>query len=281
MTGRAFHAMGTEWWVAADRDDLLPAAEALVHGLEDHLTRFTPSSALCRLNSQRRSEDPLLREILAEALRLGDRTGGAFDPTLGRDLVGLGYDRTFTELGVASPYFPDLQRRDGQRQVHLTPTGVVLDGPFDVDLGGIGKGWTVDRVHDWLRSAGARRVLVDGGGDLRGSGQAWPIGVESGGAVSLVDGAIATSSTRMRRWRAADGVERHHLLDPRTREPATSRVEVATVRAATATLADVLATALIVDPDGVLPLLGGLGADALLGDAARRWWVTSNWKEAA
>ncbi len=278
MTGRAFRAMGTDWWVAADRDDLLPTAEVLVQALDERLTRFSPRSALGRLNRDRRSDDPLLHELLAEALRLRDLTGGAFDPTLGRDLAALGYDRPFGDLGVAPP------RRPGpvsDRLVHLTPGGVVLEGDFDIDLGGIGKGWAVDYVHGWLRAAGATRVLVDGGGDLRGSGDTWPVGVEDGGAVALADEALATSSTRVRRWRAASGVEHHHVLDPRTREPAASPVEVATVRAPTATLADVLATALIVDPAGVLPRLAGLGAEALVGDAAGRWWVTAAWRAAA
>lgn len=285
MTGRCFRAMGTEWWVASDRDDLLPTAETLVHALDERLTRFSPTSALGRLNRERRSEDPLLRQVLEEALRLRDHTGGVFDPTLGRALVALGYDRTFADLAPAPRERPGLDARhhgpDGDHHIHLTPTGVLLDGNFDVDLGGIGKGWAVDHVHDWLRAAGASRVLVDGGGDLRGSGQAWPIGVEDGGAVNLVDGALSTSSTRARRWRAADGAERHHVLDPRTCEPATSSVEVVTVRAATATLADVLATALIVDPAGVLPRLAHLGAEALMRDAAGRWWATPHWTEGA
>jgi thiamine biosynthesis lipoprotein len=270
--------MGTAWWIAADREDLLPAAEDLVHALEARLTRFSPGSALARLNRERRSDDPLVRALLAEALRLRDATGGAFDPTLGRDLADLGYDRSFDAIGSPAPR---PLAPAGERRVALDAAGVTLHGAFDVDLGGIAKGWAVDRVHDWLMAGGASRALVDGGGDLRAAGGGWPVGLEDGGAVDLADGAIATSSTRVRRWRGKDGATRHHVIDPRTRAPAASAVEVATVLAPTATLADVLATALIVDPAGVLPRLAGLGARAMIGDADGRWWVSDGWRAAA
>ena len=68
--------------------------------------------------------------------------------------------------------------------------------------------------------------------------------------MELADGAVATSSTEHRRWTGADGVARHHLIDPSTGSPAESRFASVSVVAATASTAEVLAKAAIVAGDG-------------------------------
>lgn len=92
---------------------------------------------------------------------------------------------------------------------------------------------------------------------------------------------MATSSTRDRRWRSVDGAELHHVLDPFTRSPACSELVTVTVRAADATTADVLATALLVRPAAVLGRLSAFRASALVEDQNGNRWTTSSWKEAA
>jgi thiamine biosynthesis lipoprotein len=131
-----------------------------------------------------------------------------------------------------------------------------------IDLGGVAKGWTVDRSADLLK--GYPSWLVNAGGDLyaRGagpSGEGWMVGVEDPycpGSDALVmritDVAVATSSTLRRRWASADGAQCHHLIDPRTGRPAETDLVSVTVLGRTVVEAEVEAKALL--------LLGSAGA---------------------
>lgn len=272
MMQRAFYAMGTVWWIRCDAPALLAQAEALVHDAEARLSRFRPTSALAALNRDGHSVDPLLADVVRAALRFHSLTGGAFDPTLGARLAALGYDRTFTAIRRPPPLPPE--RGDLRPRVAVDGDRVDLEGPGALDLGGVAKGFTVDRVVAHLLAGGAREVLIDGGGDLRGAGGSWPIGAGDGLVVESGLGAVATSSTRRRRWRDAGGTALHHILDPRTGRPAAAAIDTATVVAPDATTADALATALLVDPDAVMPLLPSLGAHALVSDLHGTWWTT-------
>lgn len=275
MTPRTFHAMGTDWWIASDRPERLPLAEAFVRDVEARLSRFLEDSALARANREREATDPVLAEVVGLALELGRRTGGAFDPTMGLDLARLGYDRAFTGIGRPAV----IGGRRTALAVRVEGDRVRLDGDGHLDLGGIAKGWTVDRVHDRLREGGAGWALVDGGGDLRGSGRDWPVGLGDDGVVTLRGDAVATSSVRVRAWVGADEARRHHVLDPATGLPSAGALTDAVVRAADATTADALATALLAAPERVLPRLAGLGARAMARDDEGRWWSTPDWSE--
>lgn len=278
----AFAAMGTGWWIRCDRASSAATAEALVRRLEARLSRFLPDSSLVRLNRERTVRCPDLALATTRALEVRAATDGAFDPTLGRDLAALGYDRTFDEVRSA-PHRAALarsglavQRGPGRGPTKVVVDGdeVTLDGPGDLDLGGIGKGLAVDLVLELLRARGVRAALVDGGGDIRGFGGPWPIGVADDLAVSTSAGAIATSSILERRWTAPDGLERHHILDPRSGLPALGPFDTATVIAPDCATADALATALLVDPLAVIAHLPALGAHAVARSAPGRWWMS-------
>lgn len=281
MSCREFHAMGTTWWVTCDAPGLLAGVERAVRALEGRLSRFLPDSALSQLDRERQVSDPALAAVTKVALALRTSTCGMFDPTLGAQLRGLGYDRPFVELGRAASVVTTPSPRPDALEVKVDGDRLSLTGEGSLDLGGIAKGWTVDRMLERLRRGGARWGLVDGGGDIRGFGRRWRIGVGDGLSVSVSEAAVATSSTLLRRWRDGAGLERHHIVDPRTGVPARTRVVTATVVAPTATEADGLATALLVDADLVLGRLPAHGARAALCDEGGRWWTTTDWREAA
>ena len=274
MTPRRFTAMSTSWWITADRPSLLPAAELSVRTFEARLSRFLPDSAVSRLNRARAATCPTLAAVTRRALALRDATGGAFDPTLGARLSALGYDRPFTLLARRRPSPAPPPAARATLTVRVDGDTVTLDGDGDLDLGGIAKGFTVDHVLAELLAAGATSALVDGGGDLRGAGCPWPVGVGDGLAVDAAHAAVATSSTLRRRWRDALDRPLHHVLDPRTGSPAAGPIDVATAIAPDAATADALATALLVDAPGLLPRLAALGAHALLRDTSGAWWAT-------
>ncbi len=140
---------------------------------------------------------------------------------------------------------------------------ITLPPNTGLDLGGIGKGWTVDRAAEVLRRFD--NFVVDAGGDIyaagtQDDGAPWTVGVEDptnrGRDVAVLavrDRAVVTSTTSRRRW-VLQGQERHHLIDPRTGHPAASGVASVTAIASSAARAETLAkAALLLGPrEGIL-----------------------------
>jgi len=226
----------------------LNEAEAFFREIEAELSRFRPDSGLSRLNAAAgdgpQAVSGTLRTVLGLALAAARDSGGIFDPTVLGPLRNAGYDRSFETLAAAGSTGMNAGAAFGWRQVELdTAHGTVeLPAGVGIDLGGIAKGWAVDRAAEMLGAWSA--ALVDAGGDIRASaapgGEPWPIAIEDPfdntrdlGVVRLVAGAVATSSVGRRRWQR-HGQPMHHLIDPRTGEPSRSDLHTVTVVAPTA-----------------------------------------------
>jgi thiamine biosynthesis lipoprotein len=272
---REFRAMGTDWWLRSEHADtaLLDQAERMVADFERRLSRFLPESSLSRLNRERRVDDSIVAQVVLAAEELRHLTSGAFDARSGAAVIAAGYDRDFATVRTVATVAPDIQRP----RVTVDGTSVTLSGDGTLDLGGIAKGWTVDRVADLLGEAGP--CLVDGGGDIAVRGQPhdaaeWVLGAGDDVAVGLFDASVATSSTLRRRWRAQNGELAHHIIDPQCAMPACG-MQTAVVVARNTALADALATALVADAARSLHALPVVGADAMLQHADGRWEMTS------
>jgi FAD:protein FMN transferase len=249
-----FEAMATDVEFLLDAEpsaeslEALRAAETEIHRLEALLSRFRPDSELSQLN--RRGSLVVGPDLLAAVeLALGGRrlTRGRFDPTVHDAVVAAGYDCSFDSLPLdrAEPVSPSLALCGGGVTVDAERSLIRLDPGVHLDLGGIGKGYAVDRVSEILSGVGP--CLVSLGGDLavRGGldGGPWPIGVDTPtGTITLglEDGAVATSGRDRRRWRV-NGEERHHLIDPSTGQPADTDLLRATAVAVTAVDAELMA----------------------------------------
>ena len=253
-------ALGSEARVLVLHHDQAAARTALgavvaeIGRLEDEFSLFRPWSALSRLNRDGRLERPSLdmRRLLAEALRFGDLTGGAFDVTV--QPLWLVHARHADDPPPAA--LAAAQALVGYRGIDVGAADVRLARPgMAVTLNGIAQGYITDRVTELLRDAGVPDVLVDVG-ELRGSGtgpggRPWEVGLEhpaapgAGLAVGLEDAAVATSAGRGGVFTA--DARRHHIIDPRTGgfPPADRAVSVVAPGAA---LADALATAVAVLP---------------------------------
>ncbi len=245
-------------------------------------TRFDPASPLMQANA-RPGEWHVVPPVLFDAVQAAhaayEETGGRFDPRVLGDLVRLGYDRSLpfgdgveTPSGGEAPSRAFAPWRPGFRagrhpELHL--------GGTPIDLGGIGKGlavrWAAQVLRDDLDD-----FLVDAGGDCDCDGtgpevDGWRVGVEdpTGGdlpvaVLGLRDRACATSSTRLRRWRAGDRTV-HHLIDPSTGLPGGDDLLAVTVVSTDAADAEVTTKALF---------LGGAGAiatEARVRDVAALW----------
>lgn len=238
--------------------------QLLFQQIEDTCSRFKPDSELSRINADGADGkplpiSPLLYDLLQEAKRAYQDTNGLFHPGLLRPLQAAGYNASFENLQPQTDAEQELPLPTPELPFHLDSWNrtVTLRPDVQLDLGGIAKGWTVDRAVSYLERHG--RGYVNAGGDLRVFGQVeepWRIGVEDPfdpkqdlAILTLHHGALATSSTVKRRWQQ-NSTWMHHLIDPQTGRPSTSSIASATVTAPTAVQADVWAkTVLLLGPE--------------------------------
>jgi thiamine biosynthesis lipoprotein len=260
-----FAAMGTNVTVSARSapDSLNCEAEALFNRVEGSCSRFDPTSDLSRVNRAPDVEHhvaPECAQIIDAAYRAYVVTDTLFDPRVLTSLVRAGYDRTFDDIDVGlvdtlAPVAEATAHTAWHPRVDLG-TGTVQVGSHPIDLGGIGKGWTVD-VAAATVGAGVTDCLINAGGDLvvRGDGpteDGWTVGIEdpndatvTAAVLRLHDAACATSSTTKRAWRRGHDVQ-HHLIDPRTGTPATGGIASVTVVAGSAVEAETWSKALLI-----------------------------------
>jgi len=258
MLRRAFRAMGTDVELLLDAepgeraDMALDRAEEEFERLEQVMSRFRDDSELSRLNREGVLENASLDlvRVVELALDARDATGGRFDPTVHDAVVAAGYDRTFDAVASDAPEAATAPTAHCGGSVRIDGTRIVLDPGGHLDLGGIGKGYTVDRVAELLAVLGP--CLVNAGGDLAVRGGSWPIGVTDDLTLELSRGGIATSGRDRRRW-LRGGEERHHLIDPSTGRPATATPLRVTVVAGSAAAAEVAAKAAFLGADIDLP----------------------------
>lgn len=218
----------------------------LLRELERRWSRFDPGSDVVRLNDAAPGEPvdvhPATAELLAVLPSLVTETAGAFDPTVLPDLVRAGYASSLRD-GRVAPALAAGRTRGRLDGIRIEGTTVRMPGEVTVDLGGVAKGHAAQLAVAELRGAGASGALVSIAGDVAvdgvpPEGGRWRIAVDDPrepgrrlAVLEIVAGAVATSSRVKRRWSAADGTDRHHLIDPRTGEPARTPVVAMTVAA--------------------------------------------------
>jgi thiamine biosynthesis lipoprotein len=292
MRQLAFRAMGTDvHLLTVDGDPSgadLVAARRQVQDFEQRWSRFLPDSELSRLNAaggQLTQVEPDTFALVSAAVDAWHLTAGRFDPTVLNALVSSGYDRTFEQMQHrADPPGPAGRSADspaevpGCARITLVPGAHLVGLPSGVglDLGGIAKGHTADRVALSLVESGAAGAMADVGGDLRVIGRppvgdSWLVAVDDPhrpgtdrATLACSEGAVATSSRLRRSWHD-EGRPRHHLIDPATGQPAAGDVDTAVVLAAEAAWAEVLAkSALIAGAEAGAELVGHFGATGLL-----------------
>ena len=286
-------SMGVTWRVslfaadAAEATACVTAALDEVSRLEGILSDYQSASELCQLSRAAPTAQPIpvgadLWQVLVQAVALRDRSGGAFDPTVGplttlwRQARRSGRLPTAGKLAAARQAVgPEtLSLAESQQAVSL------LRPDMRLDLGGIGMGYAIDRALAVLRERGITVAMVDASGDIGVIGCppgsiGWRIeldplgrrgGQESANAptvLTLVDAAITTSGDAFQAV-SIDGVRYSHIVDPRTGLGVVGPTGV-TVIAPTGTQADALATTLsVLGPQEGLPMV-----EATPGAAAR------------
>jgi thiamine biosynthesis lipoprotein len=265
--------------VVGGPEGLVEQARERIDDLERRWSRFRPDSEISRLNERAGqavevSDDTI--ELITRAIEAWRITGATFDPTVLGAVLRAGYTASFDQLSTnVAPGVSDLVI--ACTDIEIEGTTVRLPARTGFDPGGIGKGLAADLTAAELIAAGAAGVCINMGGDLRCAGlppdgEGWTVAIEHPWSsrlianVGIADGAVATSTTLRRRW-SVDGIERHHLIDPRTGEPADTDLNLVSVIAGTAWAAEVLAKAVLVRGSAhPFDLIDGTGAHALLVD---------------
>ena len=231
--------------------------------LEKLLSTWIPDSDVSRVNRAAGVDAVTtgseLREVLATARQMSDWTGGKFDVTFGA-LSGLwkfdhDQDNSIPDHQAVLARLPLVDYRairinDAAGTVFLARKGM------SIHLGGIGKGYAIDRGVAILRLRGFRDFMMQSGGDIYVSGlkdgRPWRLGIQdprgaanhSFAELDLSDGTFSTSGDYERAF-VKDGTRYHHILDPATGEPARG-VRSVTIVARRAVLADGLSTGVFI-----------------------------------
>lgn len=284
---------------ASASEEVAERATALVEHrlaeLEQRWSRFLPDSDLSRLSAA--DGKPVVVHpdtiVLLMAMRAAwHETDRDFDPSLLPALVAGGYARSLVDAARATTLPSTARDRADLDAMRLDDMTVTLPTGTALDSGGLGKGLAADLIADELMALGVAGCLVEVGGDVRVRGAApdgvsWRIRVEdpfdltaTRAFVRLVDGGIATSSQRKRRWLTTDGTDAHHLIDPATLRSAGTSIQTVTVVAATAARAEALTKPGFLRPlDDYLAWLPTRGAAALTIDADGVERTTPNWSD--
>lgn len=229
----------------AGADAAIDACMTWLREVERALTRFDSHSEMCQLNAAAgtwHTVSQLLFDAVEQSLIAAQATDGLFDPTLLPLLEALGYDRDFDSILAG-----EMEDDDGAagempyagmwRECELDRSRLRIRLPHGakLDLGGIAKGWAADLALERFFSS-FPDVIINVGGDMRvrggkQPGEPWALGIgdpreapdtdapRHAIVLTLGQGGLATSGATTRWWHHG-GRRQHHLIDPRTGQPA-------------------------------------------------------------
>ena len=269
LPSRSFRSMGTMATVtlgAAYSDRIEPVTahvRAIFDRLDREMSSYRPDSTISVLSKKAGVAPVAVSEDTYRVLSLGQHfgtlSGGAFDITVAPLVRLWGFNGA--PVPTALPSEQAIRRRvklvDYRRLVLRDDTAFLPVKGMAVDVGGIAKGYAVDRAYDYCLNSGTRDFLIDFSGNMRASGrpawdESWQIGVRDPfdpsriiGKIALHSGMALATSGSYERFVSIAGERFSHIIDPRTGYPVTGTAS-ATVLCADATTADALSTSFFV-----------------------------------
>lgn len=249
-----FEAIGTKWWLerldgGAFDDEIRQTLADYTEQFDRRYSRFRSDSLVTQLAQTGQLDHPPkeMLDMLEYAKKMYKATDGLMDLLVGTRLTTLGYGKRFV--------VPPEEQASFLHDVRWNKTTVTVPCGVELDFGGFGKGWLIDQYARILRSHDVHAFIVNGGGDLFcqspepvsfALANPFDDGLQVGEA-SIATGALAASSIVKRAWEI-NGEKQHHIIDPRTGKPSTTKAVASFVMADTALVADTLATVLIIEP---------------------------------
>jgi len=255
------------------------------------MSEWRPDSPISQVNAaagQHAVRVPAeLRELLQRSIHYSEITEGTFDVTW----RGMGaiwhFDDQFQVPSAAA--VAAARRNIDYRAIQITGDSIYIPKGVNIGLGGIAKGYAIDRAAQILSKSGFFESLIDGGGDVlvsgRPGGRDWRLGIqdprrEHGEIVGVADvsGMALVTSGDYERFRIVNGIRYHHIIDPRTGWPANASISVS-VMSHSAEQGVVLAKGIfILGPTRGLDLARRAGVEAMLIDPQQRQYFTSGFR---
>lgn len=254
--------IGTHWWFklfdvsnGQKSEEVRKGIIACIAEFEENYSRFKETSFVAKLNDTKVLENfpQELYEMLMYAQEVEELTSGHFNIGVGKMLEEAGYDQhySFQSRSKTTTIY------DQKFSVFNSDYLALHDG-VRIDLGGIGKGWLVDKVANVIRSFGVQYFWINAGGDIYATSNAGnpfefllenPFNTqEMIGKIMVMNESLACSSPNRRQWRdRSSGVIKHHLIDARGGEQVDAFASVFT-HGSTCLAADTASTALFVSP---------------------------------
>ena len=252
--------MGTtvEITVIPANEEAVREAFAAIRKVDQLMSIYKPDSEVSLLNEQGENQLSLETiQVIQQAIKFAEITEGAFDITC-RPLINL-WKKAKKEQKIPSPEeIEQAGKLVDYRKIILKGNLVKLPEPgMKIDLGGIAKGYAVDRAIQVLKIRGVRRALINAGGDLYvlgtpGWGKKWTVGIQDPRhldkvlTVIKVSNCGIASSGDYRRYFILEGRRFSHIVDPRTGQTVEEVPMSVTIIAPDATTADALATGVFV-----------------------------------
>ncbi len=250
--------MSTEVTIIAEAsfEDIQKAFD-VIKKVDSLMNDYNPQSEISVLNREGKKEvSPMLREVILKSIHFSRITEGAFDITVGplvRLWQRMGYERrlpTPRELKDTLSLVDYQKIRINGKMIFLEKKGMRLD------VGGIAKGYAVDKAVEVLKKMGVKNALVNAGGDMYCLGEGphgkWRVGIqhprkmnEIVGIIEVKDKGIATSGD-YRRYYMIRGKRYSHIINPATGWTVQDIPMSVTIIAPDATTADALATGVFV-----------------------------------
>ncbi len=204
--------------------ELLAEAAQIVHDLEEKLSAYRNTSELSKIN-QHAGVYPVecssdTREVLEIALEIAKASEGRFDPTIGvLSQGGYGFG-TGREKLLSKSESKRLQALVNYRDVEIEGDRVFLKRVgMALDLGGIGKGFAVDKVIAFLKKKKVKAALVSIGGEIHAYGKVWHLGIQHprenrllAQVITYRKDTLMTSSGDYERY--IKDTSHHHILQP-------------------------------------------------------------------
>lgn len=238
-------------------EEILTSAFNLVKNLEEKFSIFKENSEISRLNKLKKinaSEETV--ELIKKAIYISRITGGAFDITC-KPVIDL-YKRKLKENKLPSKEeIKEVLKKVGWKRIKIKGREIEIGKNMEIDLGGIAKGYIIDKVSEFLKSKGVKNGLVNGGGDiycwgLNQNRKKWEIGIRNPfkkdkiiGTFKITEKGIATSGNYERYIKIKEK-KIGHIVNPATGMPAENLCVSVTVIAPDCTTADGIATGIFV-----------------------------------
>ncbi len=250
--------MGTVVEVTCKDSFIIDEVFSEIKRLDDLLSKFNPQSDIYTLNKQRRmvvSSETL--EVVKRSIEFNQITDGAFDIAIGQSI-------DVWKKAIESKSLPSDKAvksalaKSGIDKIRINEVKneIVLLGGITLDLGGIAKGFVVDKAVELVNRKGVDSCMINAGGNIyclgKHNNRSWRVGILDPRnderilkKINLEDIAVATSGD-YQQFFEIDGSRYSHIIDPRTGHPVENKVISVTVLADSAATADALSTAIFV-----------------------------------